>query len=418
MENSTYELVKALSSAIVNVPETDNVSTNRKLWDVYAREWNKKEKPNSHSSTDKNINKDESQEELKWLQNMSSAVGITNLDDLTTLGNEWSDKKSFEEILTSWLFPIVNTVNNNWQHEQGTNTTVIPPISIPSSSIPSPSSIINPSLLSSTSLSIAEIGSGGGRVTKFLAPYSKYYHCYDISNEMLHQCQQTILHEYGPIFNQERLKYYSLSIYDGEVYWPCINNLDTNYNERFAKYPIKNITSSTSSNKMNTVLDIMDKTMSSSSLSPAPTSVLSSLSSTAVSHKLPNEPVSISNNTNQKYDIIICFDVLVHCDMHAIFNTLRAIRAMLQPHGRAIISTSNLLAPLGWDRFISQRKDTPAGFYWITPEAINTLITKCGLYIIRKSWPPLSDEQVDSNGLRNNIYYDRDYLVEVGIYEK
>lgn len=446
--NSSYELVKSLSAAMVNVPDTDNVSTNRKLWDTYAREWNKKSQSPSSSSS--------SSSSTLWLQTMSEAVGISSLDNLTVLGNEWSDSKSLDEVLQQWLLPLIDTVTRRIQTKDETGVpvplvnsnldiqgkekacsstdltngianhtlSVDAFITSSQSSIHSSDASSSLSLLtSSSSLTIAEIGSGGGRISKGIIPYGYQYHCFDISQEMLKQCQRTIIQEYGNMVNQNKLKYYLLDTVDGEVYWPCIETTDKGYKQRFMK---KNTTTNNSINKDSQTLFVFDiiaansTTSSSSPSSSATTTTISGNTATPPPSPLsllPIEPLTSTTNL-PKYDIIICFDVLVHCDMHAIYTTLRAIRLMLQPYGKAFISTSNILTPLGWQRFVQQRKSSPAGFIWNSPEAVDTLVKKCGLRIVRKSWPPSSaseEKNGEEEGLRNNVYYDRDYLLELEI---
>lgn len=50
------------------------------------------------------------------------------------------------------------------------------------------------------------------------------------------------------------------------------------------------------------------------------------------------------------FDLVVCFDVMVHMDLHTMYRYFRLIRAMLRPSGAAFVSTANLLAPLGWRR--------------------------------------------------------------------
>lgn len=49
-------LLEVLSKSVVYVPSTDNVSTNRKLWDAYAADFAQEEKP-------------------EWLRKMAADVG-------------------------------------------------------------------------------------------------------------------------------------------------------------------------------------------------------------------------------------------------------------------------------------------------------------------------------------------------------
>lgn len=82
---------------------------------------------------------------------------------------------------------------------------------------------------------------------------------------------------------------------------------------------------------------------------------------------------------------------------------MNSIRDSLKTGGRALIHTANLLAPLGWKRFVQQDKYTVGGFYFMTPEGLNMLVQQAGkLKIIKKS---------EVGG--DNMYYNRDYLIVV-----
>jgi hypothetical protein len=58
------------------------------------------------------------------------------------------------------------------------------------------------------------------------------------------------------------------------------------------------------------------------------------------------------------------FDVMVHIDLHTIWKYLLEIRRVLKDEtGRAFISTANLEAPGGWERFTKQKEYSVGGFY-------------------------------------------------------
>eukprot|EP00940_MAST-03C_sp_MAST-3C-sp2_P002669 g2669.t1 len=108
---------------------------------------------------------------------------------------------------------------------------------------------------------------------------------------------------------------------------------------------------------------------------------------------------------SKKFDFVYSFDVFVHMDLHTMWKYFRSIRRMLRPgSGRAFVSTANLAAPAGWARFAKQTKYTVGGFYFVTPDLIRLLIQKSGLRILKESKP---DDK--------NIYYNRDYLVVLGV---
>mmetsp|Transcript_10556 Transcript_10556/g.42672 ORF Transcript_10556/g.42672 Transcript_10556/m.42672 type:complete len:217 (+) Transcript_10556:657-1307(+) len=105
------------------------------------------------------------------------------------------------------------------------------------------------------------------------------------------------------------------------------------------------------------------------------------------------------------FDLVVCFDVMVHMDLHTIFRCLKRIRALLKPpHGRAFISTANLAAPDGWARFAKQARFTVGGFYFVTPDAVRLLVDKAGLVVLSEQTPDAT-----------NTYYNRDYLALLGL---
>lgn len=53
---------------------------------------------------------------------------------------------------------------------------------------------------------------------------------------------------------------------------------------------------------------------------------------------------------------------------------MKTIHRMLLPNGKCFLSTSNLLAPLGWERFSTQDKYTVGGFYFTTPDAMRVRV--------------------------------------------
>mmetsp|Transcript_28125 Transcript_28125/g.86216 ORF Transcript_28125/g.86216 Transcript_28125/m.86216 type:complete len:314 (+) Transcript_28125:56-997(+) len=123
------------------------------------------------------------------------------------------------------------------------------------------------------------------------------------------------------------------------------------------------------------------------------------------------DPDSFADSTPRKYatrhrasyDLVVCFDVMVHMDLHTVFKCLRRIRALLKPGGVAFVSTANLLAPDGWARFEVQSRATVGGFYFTTPDAVRLLVAKAGLAVLRESQPDPS-----------NTYYNRDLLLVLG----
>ena len=77
---------------------------------------------------------------------------------------------------------------------------------------------------------------------------------------------------------------------------------------------------------------------------------------------------------SKRYHFIYSFDVFVHLDLHTIWSYMKTIHRMLLPNGKCFLSTSNLLAPLGWERFSTQDKYTVGGFYFTTPDAMRVRV--------------------------------------------
>ena len=199
---------------------------------------------------------------------------------LKHVGDEWSDVKSLNQVIENYIEPFVNS-----------------------------------------SFDVAEIGSGGGRVTTRVCKLTdapKSIHCFDISKEMLKRAHEAVC----AISTKVDVKY-------------CLLKEDKSL-EKFSS----------------------------------------------------------------SFDFVYSFDVFVHMDLHTIWKYLNHIKVMLRPKGRAFVSTSNLMAPLGWKRFSKQKKFSVGGFYFVTPDLVRHLIHKSGLKIVKES-------KIDAS----NLYYNRDYLV-------
>ncbi|KAF0730008.1 hypothetical protein Ae201684_012497 [Aphanomyces euteiches] len=101
-------------------------------------------------------------------------------------------------------------------------------------------------------------------------------------------------------------------------------------------------------------------------------------------------------------DFVIVFDVMVHMDLHTIHQTLQQIHRLLKPGGHCFLSTANLLAPKGWERFEKQSKFSIGGFYFLCPQMVDFLVVQNGFTIALRSQPR-----------GDNMYENRDYLVVI-----
>lgn len=80
------QVIDQLDAAIV--PKSNNIGTNKKLWDAYCSEW--------HDSAD-------------WVQKMACQVGMQA--DLQTLGDEWSSRREKDEIVMEFIRPYITDLS-------------------------------------------------------------------------------------------------------------------------------------------------------------------------------------------------------------------------------------------------------------------------------------------------------------------
>jgi len=118
-------------------------------------------------------------------------------------------------------------------------------------------------------------------------------------------------------------------------------------------------------------------------------------------HLKGDGPSTIPTKFDATYDFIYSFDVFVHLDLHTIWGYMKRIWSMLKPNGKVFLSTSNILAPLGWKRFAKQSKYTVGGCYFISPEMCRKMAKEAGFRILQES----SWDQGTTN-----VYYERDFL--------
>lgn len=128
------------------------------------------------------------------------------------------------------------------------------------------------------------------------------------------------------------------------------------------------------------------------------------LSNVKFAHLTGAGPADIPTRFDASFDVVYSFDVFVHLDLHTIWQYFCAVHRMLRPGGLAFVSTANILAPLGWERFQRQRKYSVGGFYFLSPDVARQLACKAGFEVIKES---------SSQGDTKNVYYLRDYLCVV-----
>lgn len=101
-------------------------------------------------------------------------------------------------------------------------------------------------------------------------------------------------------------------------------------------------------------------------------------------------------------DFAYAVDVFVHLDLHTQWRYLVQLYEVLKPRGRALVHTTNLRAPRGWERFAQQRRYDVRGHYFVIPELIDLLAERAGFAVVQRSEP--TDD---------NFYYARDYVALV-----
>ena len=256
------QMVQQLGGAIVDC-DPGNKATNRKLWDLYAKEW----------GADK-----------KFVADMANSLGLESAearaDALKLIGDEWSQREALEEVFADFIAPHVGK-----------------------------------------GVRVAEIGSGGGRVSvRTAALKPARLQLFDVSMEMLKRARKALIDR-------------------GHTEGVGYCHLKEDYDERsFDKFA-------------------------------------------------------------RQFDFVYCFDVMVHLDLHTVFQYFRIIRSMLADGGLAFVSCANLCSPLGWARFAKQSRFTVGGFYFMCPEMVRQLARQAGLEIVR-----------EAGERKGNVYYNRDFL--------
>jgi SAM-dependent methyltransferase len=129
MSDAVARLVQSLAPCVAY--KESNVEANRKVWNMYAKDWSP---------------------ETEWVKRMAGNLGEEwNAENLTYVGDEWSDRASLQQVIDEFITPWI-----------------------------------------SASSAVAEIGVGGGRVAVKIVSMCRELHCFDISSEMLKRARQAI----------------------------------------------------------------------------------------------------------------------------------------------------------------------------------------------------------------------------------
>jgi 2-polyprenyl-3-methyl-5-hydroxy-6-metoxy-1,4-benzoquinol methylase len=297
--NSSNVLVSQLLAQLddaVVYSKGNNVDTNRKLWDNYSKEWT---------------------ESIDWVERMADAVKMKG--DLSVLGDEWAPRHHTQAIVEDFIIPNVDHA-----------------------------------------CKVAEIGCGGGRITKEVAFAVSSLHCFDVSQEMLKRSEQAVVAtatqqgNHCTVKTNKKLNFLAVEWLDetkqrrGHITFKLIDGMDIN-------------------------------------LKPNP---------------VGDEVVS-DGERDGEYDFIFAFDVFPHVDMHVLYRYLQEMYRMLKPGAQAFFSTSDITSEGGWKRFASQKHATVGGFCFTSRDIVLKLVEEASLEIVRTG---------NHTSYEENVYLNRDFL--------
>ena len=268
---------------------TDNVQTNKKLWDAYAANWNPRE---------------------PWVRIIAEENGRGK--ELLRIGDELSSKEDIELVFNDIFRPTIAATQDG--SDSSRNRSIV---------------------------SACEIGSGEGRIASMVAPLVSSLTAFDISKNMLSRAETALAKTSTAIGTAPSLELLRSDVRPEDAFGP--------------------------------------------------------------KHK-------------GRFDFVYSFDVFPRLDLHTQASYWRAIRALMRPlsSSRALVSTVNLLSPLGWKRFSNQSLGSVGGFFFTTPEIQRRLINEAGLEVVSEISSPSSAASGEGR-LTGNLYYDRDYIVVVKI---
>ncbi|CAH0370238.1 unnamed protein product [Pelagomonas calceolata] len=132
------QMVQKLSGALI-YPDAGNVQTNEKLWDVYASEWGA---------------------EAGWVAGMAASNREAK-ETLENVGDEWAPAAHTKRVVDEWILSEVSLKTH-----------------------------------------CCEIGSGGGRIGRMVAPRVSKLQCFDVSAKMLAAAKQALASQENVTFAQ------------------------------------------------------------------------------------------------------------------------------------------------------------------------------------------------------------------------
>jgi ubiquinone/menaquinone biosynthesis C-methylase UbiE len=107
----------------------------------------------------------------------------------------------------------------------------------------------------------------------------------------------------------------------------------------------------------------------------------------------------LPGDLDEGVDFVYAFATFLHLDLHVMWRYFREFARVLRPGGHAFVHTATITTPGGWERFAAQRTFSVEGFYFVSPEIVQTLAVRAGLTPVEDSAP---DEA--------NAYLNRDYF--------
>ena len=121
------------------------------------------------------------------------------------------------------------------------------------------------------------------------------------------------------------------------------------------------------------------------------------------SFHLLSSPSSFPEELRGRVDVVVCFDVLPHVDLHTQRRYFDSLHSLLRPGGcgRVFLSVATITTPLGYERFSRQQHPTAGGFVFTSPDTVRALAAHTGWEIVHESAPDPSSA---------NLYINRDYL--------